>query len=577
MPRDDKSKKSTSTPAGGSAGADQKSQSRINKSRGGSGRRGNTSEAKSQGSGGVAYMDPQLLADAASHAYSHAIGSPLEYDTDLRIAGPYTAQSLPGIMAIHTSISPGISTDNTSALNIAARNIYSFVRHANSGHANYDSPDLMMYLLAMDSAYAMFSYAQRVYGIARTYSIVNRYYPKAILSAMGCNPDDVVLHLADLRYALNTLAIKIGSLCVPANMSFVTRHCQQYANIYTDTPGVKHQMYMYVPAGFFIFEETAYPTGSSLRYCYFDRSVHTVQSIINDLNEMIEALICSEDINIMSGDILKAFGAENVMKIGLIDEDYSVLPVFDPEVLMEINNTTCVGELKITEETWEDGGPEFKYSPSNIWQRPDGAIVYNPIFGCSAPGMNSDVIVNMPMDVPAPEHTLAATRLTNIMYKPRYDSATQIWDSTLVSSGTEIAHFFVMYEFWDNPPYNWNLRVVPVERQFFFDKMASYEMIRLKNDDGDPQLSVLHALNALGKFSNHPIVNLVVPLDFGVYVSSEPFKANDPKCYQLIGRVGELGTISTFSESDLTKMHNADLLSRYKVPLMGAWSEKVKR
>ena len=102
----------------------------------------------------------QLLKDAASLAYSESVGSGYSV-----VMNPVTEQdwvtSIPGVYAIHTAPAIGVSKDNASAINIAARNIYSYVRHANAGHSNYDSPDLMIYLMAMDSLYSVLSFMAR--------------------------------------------------------------------------------------------------------------------------------------------------------------------------------------------------------------------------------------------------------------------------------------------------------------------------------------------------------------------------------------------------------------------------------
>lgn len=97
-------------------------------------------------------VNGQLAKDVASFSFNNALGASFEIGTHgLTTLVQPKKYSLPGIMTIPYVPSIGYSADGTSAANIAAKNFYSFVRHQNSGHANYDSPDLMMYLMAMDS------------------------------------------------------------------------------------------------------------------------------------------------------------------------------------------------------------------------------------------------------------------------------------------------------------------------------------------------------------------------------------------------------------------------------------------
>lgn len=59
----------------------------------------------------------------------------------------------------------GRTSGESSPANVASKNIYSFVRFANSGRTNYEATDLMMFLLAMDNAYMYAGYLIRIYGI----------------------------------------------------------------------------------------------------------------------------------------------------------------------------------------------------------------------------------------------------------------------------------------------------------------------------------------------------------------------------------------------------------------------------
>lgn len=71
---------------------------------------------------------------------------------------------VPGIMTFMYAPSIGVafSTDS-AAINVAAKNIYAYVRFANSGARNYDAPNLMTYLLALDSAYQIYACGVRLY------------------------------------------------------------------------------------------------------------------------------------------------------------------------------------------------------------------------------------------------------------------------------------------------------------------------------------------------------------------------------------------------------------------------------
>lgn len=297
-----------------------------------------------------------LLRDTASFSYNNPVGSRIYLGQNAGIVANST--SVPGICAIYTRPAFGNASNNPNApVNIAARNIYSYVRHANAGHTNYDAPDLMLYLLAMDSCYSYLEYLKRVYGVMMTYSYTNRYYPVAMIHAMDVNFDDIQSKLSDFRAYINMFAVKVGSFCVPASMSYMARHMWMYSGYYVDTPdNDKAQTYLYVPEVFYQYGLDTDGAGclvpldfndmdysSAIVYPSNSADGHTLQTLISFGNSLIDPILMSEDMNVMSGDILKAFGPENVYKVASIDEKYTVLPTYSEEVLNQINNATLVG------------------------------------------------------------------------------------------------------------------------------------------------------------------------------------------------------------------------------------------
>lgn len=289
--------------------------------------------------------NPQLLKDAASLAFSNRSGDYLNlgvnqrYDYTGANPGILTMYWMPSLGKLAGGYEPNAATD---AVNMAALNIYSYVRHANSGSANYDAPDLMMAILAADSAFATIAHLIRIYGIARLYDQKNRYLPKALLKSMRVNPDEIINNLAKFRYGINNLIAKASVIWVPSNMSLVTRHFWMNSNIYKDSDSEKAQMFAFVPWHAWCFEPKTSETGSSLSNLSLDWSSYTLDQILYSVNSLLDPLISDEDMGIMFGDMLKAYGKENLYSLNMIDENYTVLPVFNKEVLMQIHNATAL-------------------------------------------------------------------------------------------------------------------------------------------------------------------------------------------------------------------------------------------
>lgn len=392
-----------------------------------------------------------LLRDSASFPYTWPLGTRLNMGGE--VAVDVNKGSIPGIMAIHTAPAFGWSDQSNSPINVAMRNIYSFVRHANSGSAMYDAPDLMLYLGAMDNLYSYLSYLKRIYGVAMTYSLTNRYYPKAIVEAMGVDFDSLQSNLADFRAAINVLAVKIGSLCVPASMSYFAKHMWMYDGYYLDSNQDKAQTYLFVPDGFFQFGLD--DDGAGMLYYkplgMWDSIGSTTPSQVemSDLldyhqlidygNQLIMPILTSEDMNIMSGDILKAFGSNMLYKVDGVSETYTVLPSYDEEVLSQIENLSLIGSYVPGVSLVQDvtkGWLNFTPALQHPYAFPAGQSTH--------PGYNvylANNFVNFHHDQVSPADTMVATRMSNIAHSIDYEENTLTYHTI----GSEIACYAYIY------------------------------------------------------------------------------------------------------------------------------------
>ena len=285
--------------------------------------------------------NPALLRDAASIPFSWAVGAPIALD----IPDMKAPWSIPGIMTMDIIPQFGIGNDPNSPLNLASTSAYSFIRHANSGHSNYDAPDLMIYIASMTQIYSYINWMQRVYGCATLYAQGNRYLPRALVECQGVDYDDVYSNLANFRYGINALIAKAASLAVPATMPIFLRHAFLFQNVYIEGPSIKDQMYLLNPDGFYQFSFDAEHAGM---LTYFPLADFKTEEAVDKLktshmlkfgNLLLDALVMNEDINIMSGDILKAYGG-NIIKLAPLPEIYPLTPVFNAAVLEQFKNAT---------------------------------------------------------------------------------------------------------------------------------------------------------------------------------------------------------------------------------------------
>lgn len=356
------------------------------------------------------FKDERILEDVASFSFSHPLGSDLHPNDVYSTAKNYVVtggfNAVPGVLQLEIALTPGISKDAQSPINLAAQNVYSFVRYKNSGASNYDAPDLMMYLIGMDSLYSCWNWMKRIYGIASTYSQTNYYLPQAMLALDGVDWENIYAHLADFRAYLNMAANRISSFCVPATMTYMVRHSWMFSNIYADGDTTKSQIYQFSPSYFFAFQETASTKGGQLsamnvlysnpRYTISSDNFWNYDTLRGFMDNLINSLQYSEDIGIMSGDILKAYGEGNLFKLSLIDPDYKVEPVYSKEVLTQIENSHRVGLGSLTEyKITQDPNTNF--------------IIFNP--SGSLGNQFNKMHLNFHWNNPTPKEVMVATRL----------------------------------------------------------------------------------------------------------------------------------------------------------------------
>lgn len=482
----------------------------------------------------------QLLKDAASLSFPYAIGTPFYTDAEASIfSNAYElSKGTPGIMALNYRSCPGVATNGVSPINIAAKNLYSFVRHANSGHANYDSPDLMLYFLAMDSVYSWYAELVRLYGVARTYSVRNKYMPVAYMEALGFDAEDILANMANLRYFINLACVKINALAVPSNSSYLARHIWMNSHLFADAPGTRYQAYAYVPEGHYVYSETGSPRGGYLKFTNKPAKM-TYAQVVEYTNSILQPIITSEDMGIMSGDILKAFG-DNIVIVHPIAEDYTLGPEYTEEVLMQIHNTRLLGDV---------------VSNSDITQDPNnGDILYRPVLG---PNVMDKIplMFDMNKEFPDPGEIMVATR--NMAVTEGIEGPAENY---LLYAGSDFCTKAVICYFFTQGGQN----VLKSAKLKSFDGWD----IDLGSTDNTPApwlklADDLSIFSTISHFDYHPFFTF----GLGVINNAADWTAN-----YTLGITGDTCNATVISRETLRKLHETAIMSQFNVPGMGAFA-----
>lgn len=511
-------------------------------------------------------VSTQLLNDVASFPFYYPVGSRFDF-------GPYGGlkgegdsgtvtkyglndESLPGVCALYFRPTIGYSDNSTSAVNIAARNMYSFIRHANSGHANYDAPDLMMYIIAMSSVHSYIEWVRRLVASMTTSSYVNRYLPRSLVWASGFDYDDFAGKLADLRAFLNTYITRAGSLCVPANIKYYQKHKWLYSSVYLDSPAPKSQMYVFVPKAFYAY--TLMGTTGNERPFLIQRDVDprtrlTLDDLIQLGEDLLEPILKSETMNIMSGDILKAYGPEGVAKIDMC-ETTPMLPVgYNQTVLNQIQNAYVIGDTQLDKlsmavsENANSDGDVTGWLTSTPYSKPTGVGIGD---------IGNSNYMNRILNVEGghdPATVIDATRWSVIATERKTDDSTYAeWRNV----GSEICVGMDIYR-WQTSPTGtaWMCADFELKSEFrmFLDEFTP--------DVIAPEIATyMDQLCQVSQFNRHPFVYPVMEL-----------RDNTGKAYfsTVTGWLGDTNDYTIITADNLQRMADAALLAMFDVTQYG--------
>lgn len=307
------------------------------------------------------YTPNGLMAkDVASVAfgYPNGLSFPIMEETEFGSSGITKNVRTPGIFIYETMLQYGKADGKTDPLNVAAQNVYLKMRSSTSGQSYYEANDVGMTLAAVDNLYSFYSWVVRLYGLMNSKSNpLNKYIPKDLVYANHVNYRDLEENIADFRAWINRFAFTLAGVAVPKNIDIFKRHIFMYENLYTDANSIKSQYYMYVPFGFWVYDELDTP--STLRpYSLFALARQTTGDNNNNPTKfltfqdlriigerLLDPILQSDSVRYIAADILKSYGDGGVFKVYQIDETYSITPSYNQEVLAQMENAWVLPQI----------------------------------------------------------------------------------------------------------------------------------------------------------------------------------------------------------------------------------------
>lgn len=492
--------------------------------------------------------DKQLVDDVARIPFGVPLGVPVD-------GNGLGQEVIPGVMRLNwvpTIGSPGLKEPDEKeyqAINVAARNLYAYVRHANSGARNYEAMDMMMYVLALDSAYTLVSHCMRGYSIALTAKQENRYYnATAMLQAAGFS-SNILQTLAQFRYEINRFVQQLNAFALPKVFSYIERHIWMGSTIFKDDPIKKSQEYLFVPKGYWVWgSDTA--TGTKLTW----KSLYgtspsgglSLTDVRTAFNNIITALITDEDAGIISGDILKAYTEAELYFIQEIPDDFHIESQWSPEVLTQIGSSVVVPVNEVDLSIWQNTDLNMLYQGSGndpadagikgVWK-----MAYAPAFTPAAFTPGERAFLNVQKDSPSADEVMVSSRLVTLIKLDAVGSGTDmVFDVTCC--GTEILTDMIVYKLANGGG------AAPTV-------ISNGSLQSIDSTVASSGQTVLNLLALLSKFDWQPI--------FRVYLTDAG------AALRYVGTFNDIQNYAAVGIDELEGMNQTAILSQFGVPYLG--------
>lgn len=368
----------------------------------------------------------RFVTDAATLPFANPLGAINTHEITVGSAHAAENDTVPGVMAIEFTPSIGVSRDFTSPVNRSSIRFYTYLRSNQKASASYDHQDVTMMEVSLDSCFMFHGLMSKIYAILNQFTPMNEYYSRATVAACYADFDDLRANVQDFRAYINAYAYSLGQYALPAGITLFDRHRWMVEGLYTDSTSTRAQTYMFVPDGFWKYDNTV-STGSQATYVKYSGTVHTFAQLKAFGDALLNAISNEEDFAVISGDIYNFYGGDTY-KLPYIDENYAVLPVYDETVLSQIENLTVV---------------PISDSSLVISQKPDvngGAIIFAPYGTSTLIPANLRLGMNFHHDSPTPEEVIEASRL---MCTAKFNSGDGFLE--VQTCGTEIVRTLRIY------------------------------------------------------------------------------------------------------------------------------------
>lgn len=508
--------------------------------------------------------NPSLLVAAGSIPFPYRPGMvlPSEFPDFSRLGvtnGTYYPEAIPGVCSIEFLPTVGYAANPTDPASIVGKEMFAKVREAFSGSIDIDPPDFVIYLMCLDSIFSYIAWLKRIFRLVMAYTPENHYLPDVALRAMGFD-DAAILALKtnymQLYQSVNELVSMTRKFNIPAKYDIINRHYWLNDNIFMDADSLNSQFYLFTQRGFYKYRlsEGDVKFGEAVMWYPTRTGDDVVTRLFAFGRTLINALAGSDDAYIISGYLRRAYDGEPMFIVEGIELTASLTPVYEPEVLMQIENCRPLPWVLRSSDS---------YSISNtISQDPaTNSVLCDPVITLTnvpdsaiqtAVGVVGETALSIRSDNPTVADVVLATRLKMAGRDLKQTTTAKQWQYSIVCGSEIVLWIRVLRNFDAISATTGNsvksLQDTVVEGTVYFD-YRNPPSVTIPDQTG-----AMLAQAALQSFDWHPILPLVL-------ITPAPSDATRTTIYKQY--LGDVHNVTTITPEELDNINRVCLYSLF--------------
>lgn len=509
--------------------------------------------------------NPALLVAAGSIPFPYRPGMVLpSVLPDLSQLGSqnvtYYPEAIPGVCAIEFLPTVGYSANPTDPASIVGKEMFAKVREAFSGSIDIDPPDFVIYMMCLDSIFSYVAWLKRIFRLVMAYTAENHYLPDVALKSMGFDDDAIAAlksNYMQLYQTINELVAMTRKFNIPAKYDIINRHYWLNDNVFMDADSLNSQFYIFTARGFYRYQLSAGDVKFGEAVIYYPNK--TGSNIVSNLfafgRGMINALAGSDDAYIISGYLRRAYDGEPMFVVEGIELTASLTPVYEPEVLMQIENCRPLPWMVRASDSFEIEN-KISQNPATNSVLCSPAILLNNVPDNAIQtvvGVTGETALSIRSDTPTVADVVLATRLKMAGRDLQKTTTAKQWKYSIVC-GSEIVTLIRVLRNYDaiavksGAAIKGSVQSTIIEGTVYFDT-RSQPTITVPEQNGS-----LLAQAALQSFDWHPILPLILITP----ASSEPDRTTIYKQY-----LGDVHNVTTITPDELDNINRVCLYSLF--------------